>query len=58
VRSYLGNTVEGVIRACLQGPTAFDLDADADEKREVVAAQLQRAFGEKVVKKLACMKGL
>jgi hypothetical protein len=58
VRSYLGNTVEGVIRACLQGPTAFDLDNDADEKREVVAAQLQSAFGEKVVKKLACMKGL
>ncbi|KAI4662233.1 uncharacterized protein J4E92_009466 [Alternaria infectoria] len=58
VKSYLGNTVEGVIRACLQGPTAFDLDENADEKREVVAAQLQEAFGEKVVKKLACMKGL
>jgi hypothetical protein len=58
VKSHLGNTVEAVIRTCLQGPIAFDLDADADEKREVVAAQLQRAFGEKVVKRLACMKGL
>ncbi|KAB2105371.1 hypothetical protein AG0111_0g6009 [Alternaria gaisen] len=58
VKSHLGNTVEGVITACLQGPVAFDLDEDADEKREVVAAQLQRAFGEKVVKKLGSMKGL
>ncbi|KAG9191948.1 hypothetical protein G6011_10682 [Alternaria panax] len=58
VKSHLGNTVEGVVRACLQGPVAFELDEDADEKREVVAAQLQRAFGEKVVKRLACMKGL
>jgi hypothetical protein len=50
--------VEGVIRACLMGPEAFGLDAEADEKREVVAAQLQRAFGECVVKRLANMKGL
>jgi hypothetical protein len=58
VRSYLGNTVEEVITACLVGPTAFGLDAEADEKREVVAALLQRGFGERVVRKLACMKGL
>ncbi|KAF1837050.1 hypothetical protein BDW02DRAFT_566473 [Decorospora gaudefroyi] len=58
VKSYLGNTVESVIRACLVGPEAFGLHAKADEKREVVAAQLQRAFGERVVKRLASMKGL
>ncbi|KAF1948031.1 hypothetical protein EJ02DRAFT_499141 [Clathrospora elynae] len=58
VKSYLGNTVEGVIRACLQGPVAFGLEGDCDEKREVVAAELQRAFGEIVVKRLAGMKGL
>jgi hypothetical protein len=58
VKSFLGNTVEGVIRACLTGPEAFGLDREADEKREVVAAQLQRAFGESVVRRLACMKGL
>ncbi|KAF1842578.1 uncharacterized protein K460DRAFT_370555 [Cucurbitaria berberidis CBS 394.84] len=58
VKSYLGNTVEKVIRSCLEGPTAFGLEADCDEKREVVAAALQRAFGENVVKKLAFMQGL
>jgi hypothetical protein len=58
VKSYLGNTVEGVVRACLMGPEAFGLDREADEKREVVAAQLQRAFGDVVVRRLACMKGL
>ncbi|KAF2027365.1 hypothetical protein EK21DRAFT_114861 [Setomelanomma holmii] len=58
VKSHLGNTVEGVIRACLEGPEAFGLRGDADERREVVAAALQMAFGEKVVKRLALMKGL
>jgi hypothetical protein len=58
VKSHLGNTVEGVVRACLMGPEAFGLEREADEKREVVAAQLQRAFGECVVKRLASMKGL
>ncbi|CAO2658248.1 Nn.00g059710.m01.CDS01 [Neocucurbitaria sp. VM-36] len=56
VKSYLGNTVEMVIRSCLEGPTAFGLDANCDEKREVVAAGLQRAFGENIVKKLALIK--
>lgn len=56
VRSYLGATVEGVVRACLEGPRAFGLDEGCDEKREVVAAGLQRAFGEGVVRKLASIK--
>ncbi|KAH8732168.1 prion-inhibition and propagation-domain-containing protein [Phaeosphaeriaceae sp. PMI808] len=58
VKSYLGNTVESVIRACLEGPEAFGLDRECDERRGVVAAALQTAFAEKVVKRLAMMKGL
>ena len=58
VKGYVGNTVEGVVRACLSAPEAFGMDGDADEKREVVAAMLQREFGEKVVGRLAGMKGL
>lgn len=58
VKSHLGNTVEGVIRACLEGPEAFGLPKDCDEKRGLVAAALQTAFGEQVVKRLASMKGL
>ncbi|KAH7078092.1 prion-inhibition and propagation-domain-containing protein [Paraphoma chrysanthemicola] len=58
VKSYLGNTVEGVIRTCLEGPEAFGLDREADERRGVVAAALQTAFGDKVVKRLASLKGL
>lgn len=58
VKSYLGNTVEDVIRSCLVGPEKFGLDQDCDEKREVIAASLQKAFGEKVVKRLASMRGL
>lgn len=58
VKAYLGTTVEGVIRACLVGPEAFGLDAECDERREVVAAGLQRGFGEKVVGRLGEMRGL
>lgn len=58
VRSHLGNTVEGVIRACLEGPTAFGLRENCDERSEIIAAELQKAFGERVVRRLACMKGL
>lgn len=58
VKSNNGNTVQSVIRACLEGPTAFGLDKECDEKRDVVAAHLQTRFGELVVKKLASMKGL
>jgi len=57
VKSYLGNTVEAVVRSCLKGPEGFGL-RDCDEKRDVVAAALQRAFGEQVVRKLGSMKGL
>ncbi|KAF2133590.1 hypothetical protein P153DRAFT_420427 [Dothidotthia symphoricarpi CBS 119687] len=58
VKSYLGNTVESVVRACLEGPTAFGLEEECDEKREEVGAELQRMFAENVVERLAQMKGL
>lgn len=58
VKSNCGNTVEEVIKACLMGPEAFGLPRDCDEKRDVISAGLQKAFGEKVVERLAMMKGL
>jgi len=58
VKSYLGNTVEEVIRACLVGPEAFGLPRECDERRGVVAAMLQNEFGERVVRRLGGMKGL
>jgi len=58
VKSYLGNTVEEVVRSCLVGPEAFGLEKGCDERRGVVAAALQSAFGERVVRKLGGMKGL
>jgi hypothetical protein len=58
VRSFLGDTVEEVIRTCLVGPEAFGLPKECDERRGVVAAALQEAFGERVVRRLGGMKGL
>ena len=57
VKSYCGNTVENLIRCCLVGVEAFGLPKDCNEKRDVIAAGLQKAFVENVVKKLALMKG-
>jgi hypothetical protein len=56
VKSYLGNTVEGVVRACLEGPGAFGLDEGCDERRGVVAAALQDGFGERVVRRLGGLR--
>ncbi|KAF2203407.1 hypothetical protein GQ43DRAFT_267686 [Delitschia confertaspora ATCC 74209] len=55
VKSHLGNTVEGVVRACLEGPTAFGLPEGAAEKDEE-GEHLQRMFYERVVKELGDMK--
>lgn len=52
VRSFSGDTVESVVRACLEGPGAFDLGEGFGE------AELQRAFGERVVARLENMRGL
>ncbi|KAH6616675.1 prion-inhibition and propagation-domain-containing protein [Boeremia exigua] len=52
VRSFSGDTVERIIRTCLDGPEAFGLTDDGD------GAELQRAFGEQVVARLEHMRGL
>lgn len=56
VKSHLGNTVEEVLRACLEGPQAFGVPEGADEKREDIGAELQRGFYDKVVKKFENMR--
>jgi hypothetical protein len=58
VKSHLGNTVEAVVRTCLEGPEAFGLDGECDERRGIVAAALLERFGEMVVRRLGAMKGL
>jgi hypothetical protein len=52
VKSRLGNTVEGVVRSCLEGPVALGVGDDEDQRVEVVGARLQRGFFDKVVGKL------
>ncbi|KAF2190936.1 hypothetical protein K469DRAFT_359701 [Zopfia rhizophila CBS 207.26] len=56
VRSYLGNTVEGVVRTCLRGPESFGLSEGADEKSEDIGAELQKMFYERVVRELGDMR--
>ncbi|KAF2997584.1 hypothetical protein E8E13_002447 [Curvularia kusanoi] len=58
VKSHLGLTAESLVWACLKGPEGFGLDESCDEKDAVVAARLQREFGERVVKRLGMMRGL
>lgn len=56
VRSHLGDKVMRVVKACLEGPGAFGLKKNVDEKKEVVGAELQRMFYEKVVKEFVQMR--
>ncbi|KAF2795262.1 hypothetical protein K505DRAFT_302402 [Melanomma pulvis-pyrius CBS 109.77] len=56
VRSHLGDTVEKVVRACLEGPQAFGVAEGSDEKREEVGAVLQKMFYERVVRELVLMR--
>jgi len=56
VRAYLGNTVVGVVKTCLEGPGAFGIHEDKDEREEVVGAELQRGFYKEVVQRLGEMK--
>lgn len=55
VKANVGNTMQGVVKACLQGPEAFGLKDGADEKDELVGEKLQREFYDKVVMKLESM---
>ena len=57
IRSHQGDTVEEVIRLCLEGPAAI-MDDDGFDEAKDYAGELQRAFGEKVVVRLEQMKGL
>lgn len=56
VRSRLGNRIESVVKACLEGPHAFGIRKGEDEKKEEAAAKLQRGFYETVVRELGDMR--
>ncbi|KAJ4403484.1 hypothetical protein N0V91_006537 [Didymella pomorum] len=59
VRSYQGDTVEQVIRICLEGPKVFGRPSDEVEPKDMRgSAELQRVFGELVVDRLQQMRGL
>jgi hypothetical protein len=58
VKSYQGDTLESIVRTCLEGPEAFDLGDGFDEKSSDASAKLQKAFGEQVVARLEQMRGL
>lgn len=58
VKSYLGNAVEQAVRACLGGPASLGLPKGCDEGTQIVAAELQKEFGERVVRRLAGVGGL
>lgn len=58
VKSNNGDTLERIIRICLEGPRAFDIGEDWDKSNDDTEALLQRAFGEEVVAKLAEIRGL
>lgn len=56
VKSDVGDTIEQIIRSCLEGPEAFGVSADLE--RDEAEAKLQRAFSEQVVGRLAAIRGL
>lgn len=58
VKSYSGDTIEHIIRICLEGPSAFDIGEDWDKSNDDTEAALQRAFGEEVVAKLVEIRGV
>ncbi|KAJ9649526.1 hypothetical protein H2199_000302 [Coniosporium tulheliwenetii] len=55
VKANVGNTMQGVVKACLQGPEAFGIKEGADEKDELVGEKLQREFYDRVVMRLESM---
>jgi len=58
VKFQNGDTVESVIRLCLEGPKGFGLSEDLHDGAEGAKAEMQRAFSEQVVARLAGIKGL
>jgi hypothetical protein len=57
VKSYVGNTVEEVVRACLVGPEAFGLKNGCDERSGAAAVASGNALWE-IVRKLENIEGL
>lgn len=54
--SRLGDTIPVVIRACLEGPSAFGIPEGADDTDAFVGARLQGRFYDLVVKQLQGLK--
>jgi hypothetical protein len=55
VRSYFGNIVEGVVKACLEGPKAFGIGDAEDQEMNEVAARWQAEFWKRIVRPLGEM---
>lgn len=58
VRSLLGNTVESVIRVCLEGSVALGFDDSCDEDKIEVKIDLKEKYHELVVEKLVQIEGV
>jgi hypothetical protein len=58
VRAWCGTAVEGAVRACLGGLEGLGLSEGENERDEGVAARLQMAFYERVVRRLKEVRGL
>ena len=58
VKFLSGNTVEHVIRICIEGPVAFDIGGDSNKSNDGTEAALQRAFSKEVVARLGDIRGL
>jgi hypothetical protein len=58
VRAWCGTAVEAAVRACLGGLEGLGLSEGENERDEGVAARLQMAFYERVVRRLKEVRGL
>lgn len=58
VKFLSGNTVEQIIRICIDGPVAFDIDDDSNQSNDDAEAAFQRAFSREVVARLRDVRGL
>ena len=58
VKFLSGNTVEQIIRICIDGPVAFDIDDDSNQSNDDAEAAFQRAFSKEVVARLGDIRGL
>ncbi|KAF2115727.1 prion-inhibition and propagation-domain-containing protein [Lophiotrema nucula] len=56
VKGHLGMRIEGVVKACLEGPGAFGVKDGLDEKTDAGGAQLGKGFYREVVQVLGDMR--